>query len=75
MAIKFEKIQPGMALWDVKRNTGLARFRGKYSCWPVEVKEVDLEKRRVLILWNGNPERWSPECNVTKFRIKRPEER
>ena len=75
MAIKFEKIQPGMTLWDVKRTSGLDRFRSKYSCWPVYVKVVDSENRRVLISWNGNQERWSPECNVTKFRSKRPEER
>jgi len=75
MTIKFEKIQSGMVLWDVKKSTGLDRFRSKYSCWPVYVKEVDSEERRVLISWNSNPVRWSPEHNVTKFRIKRPEER
>lgn len=74
MAIKFEKIEPGMTLWDVRRTSGLQKFNGKWSCWPVYVKEVDSEKRQVLASWNGNSARWMTERQVTKFRAKKPED-
>ena len=72
MAIKFEKIQPGMTLWDVRRNTGLSR--DKWNCGPVYVKEVDLEKRKVLASWNSNPAEWMHERRVCKYRANRPKE-
>lgn len=70
MTIKFEKIKPGMTLYDVKRNTGFGS--NKWSTWPVHVKEVDAENRRVFASWNHNKYEWMPENWVTKFRAKRP---
>lgn len=72
MAIKFEKIEPGMTLWDVRKSKGLSR--GKWQCWPVFVKEVDSEKRRVLASWNSNPAEWMLERRVTKYQAKIPED-
>lgn len=73
MTIKFEKINPGMMLWDVRKSTGLSRLHGKYQSWPVYIKEVDGEKREVLASWGGNRAEWMSERRVTKFRAKRPE--
>lgn len=74
--IKFEKIKPGMELWEVKRNTGgiLSGSSSKWITWPVFVELVDTEKRRVLASWNYNAPRWMNEREVCKFRAKRPKE-
>jgi len=74
MAIKFEKIQPGMTLWDVRKSSGLARFRSKWDIWSVYVKEVDPDKRQVLASWNSNPAEWMYERRVCKYRANRPKE-
>lgn len=70
MAIKFEKIESGMTLWDVRQNTG--RGRWKWNIWPVNVLSVDKERRRVLASWNTNKARWISERSVTKYRAKCP---
>jgi hypothetical protein len=73
MAIKFEKIQAGMTLFDVRRNTGMTR--NKWNIWPVYVKSVDSEKRTVQASWNGNAYQTMGEYRVTKFRAKKPEDK
>lgn len=74
MSIKFEKIKPGMTLYDVRKATGFhaARLSKKWQWWPVKVFEVDSEKRQVLASWNTNPAKWISEKNVTKFRAQLP---
>lgn len=69
--IKFEKIQPGMNLYDVRKSTDPFR-RGKWDVWPVRVIEVDKERRRVFASWNGNQPQWMYERAVTKYRAKNP---
>lgn len=71
MAIKFEKIQAGMTLYDVRKNTGLGRW--KWNTWPVEVKEVDVVNRTALVSWNHNNIEWWSERRLTKLRAKIPE--
>ena len=71
MAIKFEKIQAGMTLYDVKRNNGFGGY--KWCAWPVYIVSVDNEKRTVMAQWNGNKERLISEDRVTKYRAKRPD--
>lgn len=73
--IKFEKIIPGMTLYDV-RPSKLRLMHGtnrKWSVWPVHVIEVNTERRRVLASWNMNPATWIFERQVCKYRLKRPE--
>ena len=73
MAIKFEKIIPGMDLWDVRKNTGFTN--NKWNTWPVHVLEVDTKARSVLASWNGNKPQTMYERQVTKYRAKRPEQK
>jgi hypothetical protein len=70
MAIKFEKIYVGMVLWDVRRNRGYGSH--KWNTWPVCVKEVDSDNRKVLASWNGNAQVWMAEKRITNYRAKRP---
>ncbi len=74
MAIIFEKIQPGMTLWDVRRTTGWEKASGnKWSIWPVHVKDINHSKRTVYASWNGNRFEWMQEQQICKYRAKRPD--
>lgn len=69
--IKFEKIHPGMILYDVRKCTR-PFSRVKWDVWTVKVIEVDQEKRRVFASWNGNQPQWIYERAVTKYRANNP---
>lgn len=69
--IKFEKIKPGMMLYEVKKAKSIISNR-KWNVWPVHVYEIDQEKRRVFASWNYNAPHWIPESVVTKYRAKIP---
>lgn len=71
MTIKFEKIKPGMTLYDVRKNTGMSG--GKWCTWHVHIIEVNSEKRTVVASWNGNRPETMGENRVTKYRAKQPE--
>jgi len=77
MSIKFEKIEAGMKLFDVRKNTrpGISCNTNKWNTWPVRIVEVDAEKRKVLASWNGNKPEWMSERRVTKYRKNLPKER
>lgn len=68
MAIKFEKIKPGMKLYDRhKRRMGNTTLR-TLGEWGVYVVSVDQEKRSATVRWNGNSEeRWSEHRLVKLF--------
>ncbi len=73
MAIMFEKIKPGMTLWDVRPTTGWERARGvKWSIWQVHVKDVNQSLRTVYASWNDNGYEWMREERICKYRAKRP---
>lgn len=69
---KLDRIKPGQTLYDVKRNSGIEAFRGKYSVWQVQVLEVNLEDRFIIASWNTNPPRKMSEQSVSKLRTKHP---
>jgi hypothetical protein len=68
--IKFEKIKPGMILYDCRKNRGFGR--NKWNTWHVYVRDVDNENRRVLASWNGNADKWISEWEATRYRAKPP---
>ena len=68
--MKFDKIIPGMTLFDVRRSTGL--LRGKWDFWPVSIIEIDRENRRALSSWNSNKAKWIPESRLIKLRKNPP---
>ena len=71
--IKFEKIKPGMVLYDVYTyGMGNTKMR-TYGEWDVEIIEVYPETRSASVSWNGNrPDVWV-ERRLTKLRAKRTE--
>ena len=64
MAIKFEKIQPGMVLADVHRERSVMRPLG---LWYVRIISVDAEKRTALVSWNSNPPKEWRESDLTRL--------
>ena len=67
-----KNIKAGQTLYDVKKNTGIDRFRSKYSVWPVIVKEVNLDKGYIVATWNGNAPSIMREPAIKSLRIKEP---
>lgn len=51
-------IKVGQTLYDYHmQKMGNTRMR-REGCWPVYVKEIDLENKQALCSWNGNEPRW-----------------
>lgn len=70
MAIKFEKIQPGMVLLDIhSQRVGNTMVR-RLGCWEVYVKSVDAERRGAMCSWNGNRAEWYSEHELTRLYTK-----
>lgn len=70
--MKFEKLKPGMTVYDVGRtrmgNTTLTTI----SVWGVSIVRVDEQRREVVARWNGNPERTYTERSYKQWRETRP---
>lgn len=70
--MKFEKLEVGMVVYDVHSyrmgNTSVRSI----GVWPVRIKEIDHEKRRVLASWNGNTPSWLYQCDIAKLKEKEP---
>ncbi len=68
MAIKFDKVKPGMELLDIHSermgNTAMRRL----GCWKVRIIAVDSDGATVS--WNGNPARHWSRRNVEKLYTK-----
>lgn len=70
--MKFEKLKPGMELYDVHSykmgNTSLRSI----GVWPVRVIEVS-DDRSIVASWNGNKPKRMYEAQWSKYRMKAPE--
>jgi len=76
MTIKFEKIKPGMTLYDVRKATGWDAARSKkWVHYTVSILAVDLDNRMALASWNNFLPRWFHESNITKYRAKLPKDK
>ena len=66
--MKFERIKPGMVLYDLhKERAGNTRLR-RWGLWPVYIVSVDTEKRTARVHWNV---KWNPEQTYTERQLKR----
>jgi len=54
MAIKFEKIEPGMTLLDIHREKMGNTTMSEWGLWKVKVISVDRDARTAVVSWNGN---------------------
>ncbi len=68
-----KKIKPGQVLYDVRRNSGLAAFREKYSTWPVIVDDVNIEDGYITARWNiVNPPKKMYSRSINRLRVNPP---
>ena len=68
----FDKLKPGMILYDVHSYTmGSTRLRS-IGVWRVEVIEIH-ENRTITASWNGNKPAKMYEAQWRKLRLKEPE--
>lgn len=70
--MKFEKLKPGMVVYDVGSgrlgNTTLRTVR----VWEVKIISVDETRREVTASWNTNTPRTYTERSYKQWREKRP---
>ena len=72
MAIKFEKIVPGMTLLDIHGERAGNTTMRRTGLWKVEIVSVDVAHRSAVVKWNGNaPETWSAH-RLTRLYAKEP---
>lgn len=58
MAIKFDKVKPGMELLDIHSERAGNTMLRRLGCWKVRVYSVD--EHGATVSWNGNPPKhWS----------------
>lgn len=67
MAIKFEKIQAGMTLYDRHRHGMGNTTMTDLGEWQVRVLRVVGEERKALVSWNGNAEVWWPAHRLSQL--------
>jgi len=69
MAIKFEKIEPGMTLLDIHAEKMGNTTMSELGCWQVKVISVDAAKRTAVVSWNSNrPEVYYERQLTTLYR-------
>jgi hypothetical protein len=72
MAIKFEKITPGMELLDIHRTKMGNTTMSELGLWKVRVISVDPATRTALVSWNSNPQEKYHERDLTRLYTKPP---
>lgn len=72
MAIKFEKLQPGMRLLDVRRHKMGNTTLSEWGWWTVEILSINAAKQCATVRWNNNsPTEW-PRHWLEKLYTKLP---
>lgn len=66
------KLKPGMTVWSVGTQRMGNTTMSRKACWPVYIREVDLERGCVVASWNGNAPRTFYAHNVKQWRWTRP---
>lgn len=70
--MKFDKIKPGMTLYDVHHyRMGNTRMRS-LGVWQVLVHTVNADQRMAIVSWNGNPAEVYYEHELEKLKAERP---
>jgi len=70
--VKFEKLKPGMTVYDVHSHKMGNTSIKTVGIWNVSIIEVDLSRRTVLASWNGNTPRTYSEQSARKWRANKP---
>jgi hypothetical protein len=72
MSVAWTTLKAGDRLYDVRKATGRARWGGnEWSVWTLEVLDVEHEKGRALVSWNGNKAEWKTPAYFRQANIRR----
>lgn len=70
--MKFDNLKVGQVLFDVHSyKMGNTTIRS-LGVWTVYVKEIDAERRRAFISWNGNAATWWYGDKIAKLKETEP---
>jgi len=70
MAIKFDKIEPGMTLLDIHRDKMGNTTMSEWGLWKVKVISVDRETRTAVVSWNSNPAQTWERRRLERLYVK-----
>lgn len=70
--MKFERIKPGMVLYDLHRERAGNTMMHRWGVWEVRVISVDVEGRTAEASWNGNRPQTYTEKELRELRVERP---
>ena len=70
--MKFEKLKPGMVVYDVHKTKIGNTTRSTLGTWTVRIISVDPEKRSCMASWNSNPPQRFYEHSINKWKAERP---
>lgn len=70
--MKFEKLQPGMVVYDVGRRKMGNTTISTVSVWQVHIISVNSADLTVEASWNGNPPRRFHSRIWSKWRLSKP---
>lgn len=72
MAIKFEKIRPGMRLMDIHSETLGNTTRRRLGRWFVDIVSVDPETETAVVCWNSNAPKTYSKRQLERLYTKEP---
>lgn len=72
MAIKFEKIEPGMVLLDIHREKMGNTTMSELGCWKVKVFSVDKENQTAVVSWNDNAKQTYHRRQLERLYVNLP---
>ena len=70
--MKFEKLKPGMVVYDVHSYKMGNTTQSTVGVWEVRIVTVDIESRLITASWNGNPAKTFFYGDAMKWREKEP---
>lgn len=70
MAIKFEKVKPGMVLLDIHRQRMGNTTLSAWGLWHVRIIEVNEQQREAFVSWNDNRPEWWPARKIERLYAK-----
>lgn len=70
--MKFEKLQPGMTVYDVGRHRMGNTTMSTVAVWDVYVVSVDADARTCVARWNSNSPDVYGERSIKRWRARKP---
>lgn len=70
--MKFEKLVPGMVVYDVHKQKMGNTTMSTWGTWIVRIISVDADTRSCMASWNGNSPQRFYEHSIKKWKAEKP---